>query len=81
MDTSNLTAVLSMLRWNLRGACLEINGPGMFIGARIEIGQQYGGAFASKEFIAAALLKQAQDRVNFEAKTHGLPAPVVAWEV
>lgn len=84
MNTSNatqpITATLSMIHWHPRRACLEIDGPNMFIGASIEIGQQYGGAFASKQFIADALMKVAQDRVNFEAKTHGFPAPIVAWE-
>ena len=53
---------------------------GGFILATIEIGQQYGGAFASEAFIHTALLASAQSRATFETSFRGaaLSAPV-AW--
>ena len=76
------TATLEIHRHAARRAILTVDFiNGGFILATIEIGQQYGGAFASEAFIRTALLASAQSRATFEASSHGatLSAPV-AWE-
>ena len=65
---------------NSRRACLEIEWAGGFCGALIEIGRQYGGAFASEDVIRAQLLRNAQSRAAYEATTHGFVAPIIVWE-
>lgn len=79
--TATATATLEIHRHAARRAILTVDFNGGFILATIEIGQQYGGAFASDAFIRAALLASAQSRATFEAHSHGatLSAPV-AWE-
>lgn len=76
------TATLEIHRHVARRAILTVDfSNGGFTLATIEIGQQYGGAFASEAFIRAALLASAQSRATFEASSHGatLSAPVT-WE-
>tara|TARA_R110000868_G_scaffold228980_1_gene481870 strand:- start:381 stop:620 length:240 start_codon:yes stop_codon:yes gene_type:complete len=76
------TAKLEIHRHAARRAILTVDfSNGGFILATIEIGRQYGGPYASDEFIRAALLKSAQSRATLEASSHGatLSAPV-AWE-
>ena len=75
------TATLSRITSNgRREACLTIDWAGGFVGARIEVGQQWGGAFASEEVIRAQLLKNAQARADYEANTHGLTIAPIVWE-
>jgi hypothetical protein len=80
--TMTATATLELYRHAARRAILTVDfSNGGFILATIKIGRQYGGAFASDDFIRAALLESAQTRATFEASSHGatLSAPV-AWE-
>lgn len=75
------TATLEIHRHVARRAILTVDfSDGGFILATIEIGQQYGGAFASDAFVRDALLSGAQKRAANEATTHGatLLSPV-AW--
>lgn len=80
--TATATATLEIHPHIARSATLTVDfSDGGFSLATIEIGRQYGGAFASDEFIRATLLESAQSRATFEASSRGatLSAPV-AWE-
>lgn len=75
------TATLEIHRHVARRAILTVDfSNGGFVLATIEIGQQYGGAFASDEVIREKLLANAQARAEYEAATNGasLSSPV-AW--
>lgn len=73
------TATLSRINNGKREACLEVEWAGGFAGALISVWGGYGGATASEASIRGWLLRNAQERVNLEAGTHGFTAPTVTW--
>lgn len=75
-----MNAAANLSRIGHREACLTIEWDGGFVGGRIEIGRQYGGAFASEKVIRDRLLINAQARVDYVAATHGLTIAPLAWD-
>lgn len=82
MSLTATNAELSRITSNgKRQACLMVDfSDGTFAGCLIEVGSQYGGALPTEEKIREWLMRNAQERANFECKTKGAAPISVKWE-
>jgi len=82
MALTATTAELSRITSNgKRQACLTVDfSDGTFAGCLIEVGGQYGCACPTEEKVRGWLLRNAQERCDFECKTKGAQPISVKWE-
>lgn len=82
MSLTATNAELSRITVNgKRQACLSVDfSDGTFAGCLIEVGGQFGPACPTEKVIRGWLMRNAQERCNFECKTKGVAPISVKWE-